>query len=92
MTFPDAARAVLRDTGDEYLRLRLRKSKAIRFNRRERRNASPASIFPFLPRYADYTTTVTFLRYATAIDMLYRAETKDGKFIISLALQKTHYL
>lgn len=99
MTFPDAARAVLRDTGDEYLRLRLRKSKAIRLNRRERRYGAERAYrfsdtlsLSYLPKYADYTAPVTFFashRVVTAaLSIRYRAKTKDGKFIISLALQE----
>lgn len=81
---------------DEYLRLRLRKSKTIRFNHREggyetgcdspidflRHVSTPELLFP--SKYTDYSALVTFLYYI-GITIRYLAPEKmeNLKFIIS---------
>lgn len=75
---------------DEYLRLRLRKSKTIRFNHREERYETESdSLIDFLEhisipellfpsKYADYLLPVTFLYYI-GIMICYLASENDRK-------------
>lgn len=85
---------------DEYLRLRLRKSKAIRFNRRERRYETRESHIDFpCPRAAFsleicwlFERRVTFLYYIGPRYVISRRKDGRRKFIISSRLRRVIYV